>query len=55
MLRPGDVIIAAKMDRCFRSAFDALATIESFKKRRISLWLLDLGGDVSGKGISELI
>jgi putative DNA-invertase from lambdoid prophage Rac len=54
-LRPGDVVIAAKMDRCFRSAFDALATIESFKRRRISLWLLDLGGDVSGNGISELI
>jgi putative DNA-invertase from lambdoid prophage Rac len=54
-LRPGDVVIAAKMDRCFRSAFDALATIESFKRRKISLWLLDLGGDVSGNGISELI
>jgi putative DNA-invertase from lambdoid prophage Rac len=54
-LRPGDVFIAAKMDRCFRSAFDALATIESFKRRKISLWLLDLGGDVSGNGISELI
>jgi putative DNA-invertase from lambdoid prophage Rac len=54
-LRPGDVVIAAKMDRCFRSAFDALATIEGFKRRKISLWLLDLGGDVSGNGISELI
>jgi DNA invertase Pin-like site-specific DNA recombinase len=54
-LRPNDVIISAKMDRVFRSAFDALATIESFKKRKISLWLLDLGGDVSGNGISELI
>jgi putative DNA-invertase from lambdoid prophage Rac len=43
------------MDGCFRSAFDALATIESFKRRKISLWLLDLGGDVSGNGISELI
>jgi putative DNA-invertase from lambdoid prophage Rac len=48
-------MIAAKMDRCFRSAFDALATIEGFKRRKISLWLLDLGGDVSGNGISELI
>jgi putative DNA-invertase from lambdoid prophage Rac len=28
---------------------------EGFKKRKISLWLLDLGGDVSGNGISELI
>jgi putative DNA-invertase from lambdoid prophage Rac len=55
VLRPGDIVIAAKMDRCFRSAFDALATIESFKRRKISLWLLDLGGDVSGNGISELI
>jgi putative DNA-invertase from lambdoid prophage Rac len=55
VLRPGDVIIAAKMDRCFRSAFDALTTIESFKRRKVSLWLLDLGGDVSGNGISELI
>ena len=52
---PGDVVIAAKMDRCFRSAFDALATIEGFKRRKISLWLLDLGGDVSCNGISELI
>jgi putative DNA-invertase from lambdoid prophage Rac len=54
-LRPGDIVIAAKMDRCFRSAFDALATIEGFKRRKISLWLLDLGGDVSGNRISELI
>jgi putative DNA-invertase from lambdoid prophage Rac len=52
---PGDVVIAAKMDRWFRSAFDALATIESFKRRKISLWPLDLGGDASGNGISELI
>jgi putative DNA-invertase from lambdoid prophage Rac len=54
-LRPGDVVIAAKMDRCFRSAFDALETIKNFKRQKISLWLLDLGGDVSGNGISELI
>jgi putative DNA-invertase from lambdoid prophage Rac len=37
------------------SAFDALTTIEGFKRRKISLWLLDLGGDCSGNGISELI
>jgi putative DNA-invertase from lambdoid prophage Rac len=54
-LRPGDVIVAARMDRVFRSSSNALATIESFKARKISLWLLDLGGDVSGNGISELI
>jgi putative DNA-invertase from lambdoid prophage Rac len=54
-VRPGDVIVSSRMDRCFRSAFDALQTIEGFKKRKISLWLLDLGGDVSGNGIAELI
>ena len=52
-LRPGDIVVAARMDRCFRSAFDALQTIQDFKRRRIALWLLDLG-DVSGNGISEL-
>jgi DNA invertase Pin-like site-specific DNA recombinase len=53
-VRPGDVVISARMDRCFRSALDALRTIEDFKRRRIALWLLDLG-DVSGNGVSELI
>ena len=52
-LKPGDVVVAARMDRCFRSALDALQTITEFRAKRISLWLLDLG-DVSGNGISEL-
>jgi DNA invertase Pin-like site-specific DNA recombinase len=54
-LEPGDVICAARMDRMLRSALDALQTIESFKKRRIGLWLLDLGGSCTDNGISELI
>jgi len=49
------VVIAAKMDRMFRSALDALQTIADFKRRKIGLWLLDLGNDCSGNGISELI
>jgi DNA invertase Pin-like site-specific DNA recombinase len=54
-VQPGDVVVAAKMDRMFRNAADALTTIENFKQRKISLWLLDLGNDCSGNGISELI
>ena len=54
-VQAGDVVIAAKMDRTFRSALDALQTIADFKRRRIGLWLLDLGNDCSGNGISELI
>jgi putative DNA-invertase from lambdoid prophage Rac len=54
-VRPGDIVVAAKMDRCFRSAHDALSVIEDFKRKKISLWLLDLGNDCSGNGISQLI
>ena len=54
-VQAGDVVIAAKMDRMFRSALDALQTIADFRRRKIGLWLLDLGNDCSGNGISELI
>jgi DNA invertase Pin-like site-specific DNA recombinase len=55
VLQPGDVVIAAKLDRMFRSALDALNVIRDFQRKRISLWLLDLGGDVSGDGIARLV
>ena len=55
VVRPGDVIVAAKLDRMFRNALDALQTMQSFRDRRISLWLLDLGNDCTGNGIAELI
>jgi putative DNA-invertase from lambdoid prophage Rac len=54
MLRPGDTMIALRLDRCFRSAVDALNVIEGFKRRKIGLVLLDLG-DCSNGGVSELI
>ena len=52
--QPQDVVIVAKLDRAFRSALDALTTIQNFKKRGIALWALDLG-DCSGNGVSQLI
>jgi DNA invertase Pin-like site-specific DNA recombinase len=55
VLQPGDIVIAAKLDRMFRSALDALNVIRDFQRQRISLWLLDLGGDVSGDGIARLV
>jgi DNA invertase Pin-like site-specific DNA recombinase len=39
----------------FRSAWDALNVILEFQRQQISLWLLDLGGDVSGDGIAKLV
>lgn len=56
-LRPGDVLVAAKLDRMFRSASDCLSVVEAFKGRGVSLYLLDLNGgadDVSGNGIARL-
>lgn len=54
-LQPGDVIITPKLDRMFRSAIDALSVLADLKKRGISLHMIDLGGDVTGNGISKLV
>jgi putative DNA-invertase from lambdoid prophage Rac len=51
----GDVIIAPKLDRAFRSAADALATLEELKEQGVGLVLIDLGGDVTGNGISKMV
>jgi DNA invertase Pin-like site-specific DNA recombinase len=42
LLKPGDIIVSPKLDRMFRSALDALQTIEELKRRKVSLLLLDL-------------
>ena len=38
----------------FRSALDALTTCDRFQRDGVSLYLLDLGGDVTGNGIAGL-
>jgi hypothetical protein len=43
-LRNGDVLVASKLDRCFRSARDCLNTVHALKLRRVSFYLLDLAG-----------
>jgi putative DNA-invertase from lambdoid prophage Rac len=53
-LERGDIVIAAKLDRLFRSALDALNVVASLKERGVNLHLLDLGGDIAGNGLSEL-
>lgn len=53
-VKDGDIIIAAKLDRCFRSALDALTVVEQLKQRGVKLHLLDLGGDIAGNGLSKL-
>jgi DNA invertase Pin-like site-specific DNA recombinase len=54
-LQAGDVAITPKLDRIFRSARDALNALDDFKRRQVSLHIIDLGGDVTGNGISKLV
>ncbi len=54
-LRPGDVIVTAKLDRMFRSALDALEVLATLKCKEVALHMIDLGGDVCGNGISKLV
>jgi DNA invertase Pin-like site-specific DNA recombinase len=53
-LTAGDVVIAPKLDRLFRSALDALQVVEELRRRGVRLHLLDLGGDIAGNGLSKL-
>lgn len=54
-LQAGDVLITARLDRTFRSASDALGTLEQLKDDKIGLHMIDLGGDVTGNGIGKLV
>ena len=51
----GDVVVTPKLDRMFRSASDALGTLEELKDQGIGLHMIDLGGDVCGNGITKLV
>jgi putative DNA-invertase from lambdoid prophage Rac len=53
--RSGDVVVANKLDRLFRSASDAMLTAEQLKKRGIDLILIDMGAEpVTGNGVAKL-
>jgi DNA invertase Pin-like site-specific DNA recombinase len=54
-LQHGDIVIAAKLDRIFRSAEDALVTARQLQERGVHLILTDMGSDpVTGNGNSRL-
>jgi DNA invertase Pin-like site-specific DNA recombinase len=54
-LAPGTLVIASKLDRIFRSASDALATVEAWHKRGVSLILVDCSTEpVSDNGVGKL-
>lgn len=54
-LKPGDAVITPKLDRMFRSSLDALRVLADMKSRNVTLYMIDLGGDVTGNGVSKLV
>jgi DNA invertase Pin-like site-specific DNA recombinase len=55
MLQKGDLLIASKLDRVFRSAEDALTTTRLFQERGINLVLVDLGTEpITAIGVGRL-
>ena len=53
-LQRGDVVVAAKLDRMFRSALDALQMVEELKERGVALVLLDLSMDPITNGLGKM-
>lgn len=54
-LKPGDCVIVAKLDRCFRNAGDALSRSDWFRANGIDLYLIDMGSDpVTQNGTSRM-
>jgi len=54
-LKSGDVLIATKLDRCFRDAADALQVLAMLEARGVHLYLKDLGGWVTGNSTGRLV
>ena len=54
-LRASDQVICCKLDRCFRSALDALDVLQHLKSLNVELHLIDMGGNVCGDGIAKLV
>ncbi|ANY78073.1 resolvase [Microvirga ossetica] len=54
-VKVGDTVIVTKLDRCFRSADDALNVLRKFKEKGVALHMMDLGGDVTSNGVSKLV
>ena len=54
-LKPKDVIVAAKLDRMFRSSSDALTTMERLKEKNVDVILIAMGTEPVGQSaVSKL-
>ncbi len=49
MLEPGDVILASSVERIFSRCDDMQAGLKLFKEKKVRLFILELGGEVTSK------
>jgi DNA invertase Pin-like site-specific DNA recombinase len=54
-MKAGDVVVASKLDRMFRSASDAIDMFEEFKARGVDLILYDISHEPVSSGVGKLI
>jgi DNA invertase Pin-like site-specific DNA recombinase len=54
-MKHGDVVIASKLDRMFRSASDAIDMFDVFKQRGVDLVLFDISHEPVSAGVGKLI
>lgn len=54
-MKAGDVVVASKLDRMFRSASDAIDMFEAFKARGVELILYDISHEPVSSGVGKLI
>lgn len=54
-LQPGDMLIVPKIDRGFRNIRDALNTLHDLKEMNVSVHFIDLGGDATTNGMSQIL
>lgn len=53
LARKGDTIVTPRLDRVFRSALDALQTVEAAQKKGIRIVVIDGLGDITGNGMAK--
>lgn len=54
-MKAGDVVIASKLDRMFRSASDAIDMFDVFRSRGVDLVLFDISHEPVSTGVGKLI
>ena len=54
-MKPGDTVIASKLDRMFRSASDAIDMFDLFRERGVDLVLFDISNEPVSSGVGKLI